>query len=69
MEFRDMRDFDTAMEQIRKQVRTGVQESKQVQDHVRFEYGMCYLQEFDCRIENINGVEHIVIPSKMKSYE
>jgi hypothetical protein len=65
MEFRNIRDFEIAMEQIKRQVRIGIQESKEVRDYLRFEYGLCYLKEFDCRIENINGVDCYVIPSKM----
>jgi len=63
--FREMLDFDNAMEKIRNSVRLGVQESKEVKRFSRFEHGMCYLKEFDCRIEEIDGVEHFIIPSKM----
>ncbi|MFT6442496.1 MAG: hypothetical protein ACJASM_002042 [Salibacteraceae bacterium] len=65
LEYIEMSDFDEAISAIRKRIKVGVQESKDVKDKLRFEYGLCFLQEFDCRIENINNQECIVIPSKM----
>lgn len=65
IQYRDNVDLENVLTKIRSKVRSGTPEHKDTKANFKYEYGLCYLQEFDCRIEIINEKECMVIPSKI----
>jgi hypothetical protein len=65
IQYRTAAELKQAMLEIESRTFAGEQTSKVIRNEYKFDYTMRYLKEFDYRIENINGNDCMVIPSRM----